>query len=355
MANNIFETDFSALTYNLSQKSASVNDDRLLLHLTFAEAFQQAVEVFGHEGEHFAVVGFDLAGVAHFSEAWVQRELTDERYLEGVAGFLHVAFAENIDAFVAIWAAHVAHVLSDAEGWHVHQIDHLQALAHDHVGQALWRGDHEHAANFHALHDGQWHVAGSWWQVDDKVIEVAPADVGDELLDNAGDEGAAPDDRIVVMWQQEVHAHELDAGSALDRFDAIFAHRWLFVDTEELRDAWAGDVGIEQADFKAAFSERHGEHGGEAGFTNAAFAAHDHDDVLDIGMFLCFCQLLFLAAWAGTAAGAGGSAAFTLTHKNSYPFHMKKMLETQQAEETMSIRLLVLCYYTTDFRGSPSL
>ena len=291
-----------------------------LLHLTFAEAFQQAVEVFGHEGEHFAVVGFDLAGVAHFSEAWVQRELTDERYLESVAGFLHVAFAENIDAFVAIWAAHVAHVLSDAEGWHVHQIDHLQALAHDHVGQALWRGDHEHAANFHALHDSQRHIAGSWWQVNDEIVEIAPANIGDELLYNAGDEGAAPNDRIVVVWQEEVHTHEGDAGFALDRLDAVLTHCWLVADAEKLWNTWAGDVGVHEADFKAAFFQCHGEHGGETGFPNAAFAAHDNDDVFDIGMFLGFRQLLLLTAWAGTAAGAGGCAAFTLTHKTHTPF-----------------------------------
>lgn len=251
-----------------------------------------------------------------------------------------MAFTEDVDALVAVRAADVAHVFGDAEGRHVHQLDHLQPLAHDHVGQALWGGDHEHAADFHALHDGQRHVAGSWWQVDDEIVEIAPADIGDELLHNAGDEGATPDDWVVVMRQKEIHAHERDAGFALDWLDAVFAHGWLMADAEELRNTWAGDVGVHEADFKAALSESHGQHGGEAGLANAAFAAHDYDDVFDIGMFLGFCQLLFLAAWAGAAAGAGGCTAFTLTHNTHTPFIEKKVDDAQQAVDLQGRRLL---------------
>ena len=51
------------------------------------------------------------------------------------------------------------------------------------------------------------------------IVVIAPLHVRPELLDRAGDDRAAPDDRIGLVLQQQVHAHGLDAGFADHRVD----------------------------------------------------------------------------------------------------------------------------------------
>ena len=63
------------------------------------------------------------------------------------------------------------------------------------------------------LEHRQRHVAGSGRHIHEQIVHLAPDHVGPELLDGAGDDRAAPDDRGRSRSRSEqVQAHDLDAG-----------------------------------------------------------------------------------------------------------------------------------------------
>ena len=117
-------------------------------------------------------------------------------------------------------------------------------------------------------------------QVDDEVVELAPLDVAQELLDRAADERPAPDDRLALR-NEELDRDALHA-VPLERRDLVVraGHR-LALDAEHHRDVRAGDVGVEQADRRARLGERHGEVDADRALADAALAGRDRDDVLD--------------------------------------------------------------------------
>src|SRR5207237_1843457 len=69
-------------------------------------------------------------------------------------------------------------------------------------------------------------------------------------------------------------------------------------DAEHGGHGWAVDVAVHEADFGAAAVETDGEVDGDGGFSDAALAGADGDDVLDLRERV--------AARSGGAAGVGG-------------------------------------------------
>ena len=102
----------------------------------------------------------------------------------------------------------------------------------------------------HRLGEGQLGVGRARRQVDHQVVELAPVDVAQELLDRAADERPAPDDRL-ALGHEELDRDDLDA-VALERRDlALRAGGRRTFDAEHQRDVGAGDVRVEQADRRA--------------------------------------------------------------------------------------------------------
>ena len=93
---------------------------------------------------------------------------------------------------------------------HAHLLEHLEALARVDEGDVLRRGDDHGARHGHLLRERELDVAGARRQVDHEVVEVAPAGLGEELLERLGDHRAAPDHGRVLL-DEEAHAHRLDA------------------------------------------------------------------------------------------------------------------------------------------------
>ena len=85
------------------------------------------------------------------------------------------------------------------------------------------------------LKDAQRHVAGARRHIDEEVVDI-PEDVGPELGDHAADDGAAPDDGICLMLQQQVHGHQLDAGGGGHGHDGVALRHGAAVDAEGLGD-----------------------------------------------------------------------------------------------------------------------
>ena len=145
-------------------------------------------------------------------------------------------------------------------------------------------------------------VAGPRRQVEQQVLELAPGDVLEELLDRLVQHRAAPDDGRVLL-DEEADRHHLDAAGRVQRQDlALAVDVGLGVDAEHARDRVAVDVAVEGAGRVAFGGQRRGQVGGHRRLADAALAGGDADHVLDLGQRPCrqlaaaerFLQVAFL-------------------------------------------------------------
>ena len=180
----------------------------------------------------------------------------------------------------AVRADEVAHVLDDAEHRHVDLAEHRQPLAGVDQRHVLRRRDDHRAGERDALRQRQLRVAGARRQVDDQVVERAPFDVAEELLERLHHHRPAPDHRRVGL-HDEAERHQLHA-VLLQRQDAVADHPRLG-DAEHHRHRGAVDVGVEQADAMAELRQRQREVGGDGRLADAALAAGDRHHVADLG------------------------------------------------------------------------
>ena len=107
------------------------------------------------------------ANIALFSDANVNWDLSQE-WQAGLLGVLsRSAFAENVISLVAVRAEEAAHVFNDANHWNFDLSKHRDGF--DRVDQRdfLRRTDDHRSGNWENLREGQRHVAGAWWHVDD--------------------------------------------------------------------------------------------------------------------------------------------------------------------------------------------
>src|SRR5690625_3237071 len=81
----------------------------------------------------------------------------------------------------------------------------------------LRRRYNEQVALWHQLRHIERHVAGTRGQVEQKIIEISPNDIVEELAQNLTEHRATPDDRCVVL-NEITHRNDLHAMSR-DRDD----------------------------------------------------------------------------------------------------------------------------------------
>ena len=115
------------------------------------------------------------------------------------------------------------------------------------------------------------------------------------LLDSAGDDRAAPDDGIGFVFQQQVHAHQLDAVAAGHGDHAAVIGHGAGVGAESLGDGGTGDVGIQNTNLISFSLQKNSKHRGNERFTNAALAADNTDNLFYVTEFvLCKTHILLL-------------------------------------------------------------
>ena len=102
-----------------------------------------------------------------------------------------------------------------------------------------------------------------------------------ELLDDATDDWAAPDDGIRRVLEQEIHADDLDAIGRAHRISTGLIAADLALRAEHLRNGWARDVCVEDARVLALAAHGHSHEARDERFADAALAADDGDDVAD--------------------------------------------------------------------------
>ena len=145
----------------------------------------------------------------------------------------------------------------------------------DLLGRGLRRRhDHDLGARQQlAERDGD--VAGAGRHVDDERVELAPVDVGEELLERAVQHRPAPHHRRVVV-EEEADRHQLQV-AAHRRDDHRVDDDRPLLDAEHVRDRVSVDVRVENADPLAARRKRRGEVRGQRRLADAAFARGDRE------------------------------------------------------------------------------
>src|SRR5262245_22398662 len=226
----------------------------------------------------------------------VERDLAQERDAELLGRPPAAAVLEDLLAVPALGAQVVRHVLDDAEDGDVDLLEHREALARVDERDVLRRRDDDGPGQVDLLRQRQLGVAGPGRKVDDEVVERAPRDVLEELLDRLHDHRPAPDDRLVDV-HEEPERHDLDA-VALDRNDLVrLVDVGLLVDPHHHLLRRPVDVGVHEAHAVADALEGEGEVGRDGRFADAALAGRDRNRVADVPQDR-----------AGWRAGSGGGA-----------------------------------------------
>ena len=140
----------------------------------------------------------------------VDRHLAEEQGAELLGQLLAAAAREDLVVVPARRADVVAHVLDDAEDRDLDLLEHRDRLDDVDERDLLRRGHHHRAGDRDELRQRELRVAGAGRQIDDQVVEVAPVDVLDELLQELVDHRAAPHDRAVAL-DEEADRDDLDA------------------------------------------------------------------------------------------------------------------------------------------------
>ena len=232
-----------------------------------------------------------------------------------------VALAEDGVLLAAVRALEVAVVLHQAQHGNVHHLGHLDGLGDDHAHQILGRGDHDDPVHREGLEHSQGHVTGSGRHIHEEIVQLAPDDIGPELLDSAGNDRAAPDDGVGLILGEEVEAHHLHPALGGLGVDAQLAARGPGVDAESLGDGGAGDVGVQDADLLAQAGHGAGQRGGHQALADAALSADHGDDLLDVGELMGR-DLEALGAGALRAALAAGGAVVGAFRHGSCSFFL---------------------------------
>ena len=179
------------------------------------------------------------------------------------------------------------HIFHEAEDPAVDVLvpEHIDSLFYIGEGHAL-RGRHDDGAlDGHFLQQGNMDVARSRGHIDQQVVQHAPVDLQNHLLQGAAGHGAAPDQRLPRLGEI-THGHPLDA-VFLQRDEKILSVHLFHLDGRAFRaghdrDGRAVDVGIGEADAVALTGQGDGEVHRDGGLADAALSGGDTDDVADV-------------------------------------------------------------------------
>ena len=155
--------------------------------------------------------GLDGAVVAGGGELGLDGHAAEDRQVVLLGNGVELAGTEDLDLLAAIGTLDICHVLDDAEDGDVHLLGHVHGLGDDHGNEVLRARHDDDAIDGQRLEDGESDVGGAGRHVNEQVVERAPGGLAPELADCAGDDGAAPQDGIGLIFEQQVARHDLDA------------------------------------------------------------------------------------------------------------------------------------------------
>ena len=155
-----------------------------------------------------ATVGLPCIGL--LADSPVERQRAEQRHAVLLAQVAAAVLAENVLLVTAAAANVQAHVLDDAEHGHVHLLEHLEPLARVRERDVLRRRDDDGAAHGHALRERELNVTRARRHVDDEVVEVAPARLGQQLVQRRRHHRPAPRHGLLLV-DEKADRHRLHA------------------------------------------------------------------------------------------------------------------------------------------------
>ncbi len=216
-----------------------------------------------------------LAAVAALAQRRLERHLAEQRHAELLRQRLATALAEGIRGLPAAGAGEARHVLDHAQQRLAELLDHLRRpRGHALRGELRRRDEHGLGAR-QQLPEREPDVAGSRRHVDQQVVERAPVDVGEELLERAMQHRSAPHDRAAVV-EEEPDGHDLQVVRDRRHDHLVHDHRPL-LDAEHARNRVAVDVGVDDADLEPAGAQRERQVDRQRRLADAALAGRDGD------------------------------------------------------------------------------
>ena len=153
----------------------------------------------------------DLARIAQRGNGRIRGNLSGRADLIFLREHIHLAFAEEIVFLVAVRAYEIGHVLDQAKHRNLHRLCHIHRFCHDHAHQLLRRSDHDDAIDRQRLKDCERNIARSWRHVNEQIIDITPHHITPKLLDHPSDHRATPNDRIGIVFKQQIGRHDLRA------------------------------------------------------------------------------------------------------------------------------------------------
>src|SRR5262245_18742996 len=91
--------------------------------------------------------------------------------------------AEHFGRLPAVRADEATHVLDDPQDGNLYLLEHPQTSQRDTDGDVLRRRDDDRSRQGARLRQRELDIAGARWQIDQQVVELAPVDLPEKLLD----------------------------------------------------------------------------------------------------------------------------------------------------------------------------
>ena len=152
-------------------------------------------------------------------------------------------------------------------------LGHLGGPPRHLLGGRLRRGDEHQVGLGQQLAERDRDVAGARRHVDHQVVELAPVDVGEELLERAVEHRAAPHDGAVGVEEEPDRHHLQLVGDR--RHDHLVDHHRPAGHAQHARDRVAVDVGVDHADLGAVRGQRGRQVRRQRRLADAALAGRD--------------------------------------------------------------------------------
>ena len=221
-----------------------------------------------------------LTRVGFLCQPQLERDRPQERYTHLVGEPLPTPFTEVRHRAAGHRIGEGAHILDDSEHRHADPFEHFGALervAHRH----LLRRRHDHRARYRdGLDQRELGVPGARRHVHQEIVELAPVDIPQELLNHLHDDGAAPDGRRIAL-DQEPDRHEFDAVD-FQGPDPAAADDRLLEGSEHAGDVGAVDVRIHQPHSVTLTRQGDGQVGGDGGLPHSALPGAHRDDAAKV-------------------------------------------------------------------------
>ena len=166
---------------------------------------------------------------------------------------LNMAVAKNLDVLAAVRADRIAHVFDDAQ--------HRGPSSSQPSERLCQRSYRRAPAGWKTIRmpsTGRvWNTVsgtspGARGHIDKQKSTSSQITSCQNCLTAPAMTGAAPDDRGLLVFQQQVDAHDVDTGAALDRVDAVLAAGGRAVHPKQFGDGRTGDIGVQDADRMAS-------------------------------------------------------------------------------------------------------